>query len=77
MLKSDPVTTIARLTGTEAAVALYALVSDLGVVVLNGTTSRQHMEQDLGGISNIREWATTHEKQWLQATQGFKKLVET
>ena len=76
LLKSEPVTTIAQATGVSESVALYALVSDLGIISLNGTKSSKHMDDDIAGIQDIRNWAENHEKQWLQATLGFKKLIE-
>jgi diketogulonate reductase-like aldo/keto reductase len=76
LLKSEPVTTIAQATGVSESVALYALVSDLGIIALNGTKSSKHMNDDLAGMQEIRDWAENHEKQWLRATLGFKKLIE-
>lgn len=76
LLISEPVTTLARATGVSDSVALYALVSNLGIVVLNGTKSSQHMEDDLTGIQRIREWALSHESQWLRSTLAFQDLIE-
>jgi hypothetical protein len=36
--------------------ALYLLVLGLGVCIVNGTTSREHMEGDLGGWNTWKEW---------------------
>ncbi|KAF2786862.1 aldo-keto reductase-like protein [Melanomma pulvis-pyrius CBS 109.77] len=77
LLKSEPVMTIAKSTRVDDSVALYGLVSDLGIAVLNGTTSSEHMKQDLDGIQKIREWAGTHEKQWLRATLNFRELIKS
>jgi diketogulonate reductase-like aldo/keto reductase len=76
LLKSEPVTSLAKATGVSESVALYALVSDLGIIVLNGTKSSQHMEDDLAGVNDIKEWATAHEKKWLKVTLSFKGIVE-
>ena len=76
LLRSKPVTSITQATGVSESVALYALVSDLGIIALNGTKSSKHMNDDLAGIQDIHEWAENHEKQWLQATLAFKKLIE-
>lgn len=77
LLKSDPVISIATSANVDASVALYALVIDLGIIVLNGTTSAQHMKEDLSGIQQVRDWAGIHEKDWMRAGRGFLKLVET
>ena len=49
---------------------------DLGVEVLNGTTSLEHMQEDLLGISKAREWATANSRTWVELTTAFAKLVE-
>ncbi|KAF2713457.1 aldo-keto reductase-like protein [Pleomassaria siparia CBS 279.74] len=76
LIKSKPVTTIAKSTGTDPSVALYALVSDLGIVVLNGTTTTVHMEDDLAGLRKIGEYSQRHENEWHRARSSFQKLVE-
>jgi hypothetical protein len=49
---------------------------DLGVEVLNGTTSAEHMQEDLLGIAKAREWATANPGNWVEFTTAFARLVE-
>lgn len=76
LLKSAPVTSLARSANVSSSVALYALVMDMGIIVLNGTTSAQHMEDDLASVRKVREWATNHEVEWGQMRSTFTQLVE-
>lgn len=47
LLRSEPVVSLAQYCAVELPVALYALVMNAGIMVLNGTTSASHMRQDL------------------------------
>ena len=76
LLKSQPVAELAQVAQVSLPTALYALVMDLGVEVLNGTTSLEHMQEDLLGISKAREWATANSRTWVELTTAFAKLVE-
>lgn len=75
LLTSDPVNRLAEAAKVSTAVALYALVMDLGVVVLNGTTSKQHMKEDLAGIETTHEWAKANGERWDQLRELFQDLV--
>jgi len=75
LLKSKPVASLSAATGMSKSVALYCLVVDLGVQVLNGTTSVAHMQEDLAGIAGVREWATVNQKEWIQISHSFNGLV--
>ncbi|KAF2429789.1 aldo-keto reductase-like protein [Tothia fuscella] len=57
-------------------VALYALVTTLDVVVLNGTTSSERMQEDLEGMEKVREWAHGHANEAEQISKGFQKLIK-
>ncbi|KAJ8107450.1 hypothetical protein OPT61_g8857 [Boeremia exigua] len=50
LVKSKPVVELAQAAEVSVPTALYALVMDLGVEVLNGTTSAEHMQEDLLGV---------------------------
>ncbi|KAL1801537.1 hypothetical protein ACET3X_001879 [Alternaria dauci] len=75
LLKSKPVAALAKATDVGLPVALYALVMDQGIVVLNGTTSTEHMRGDLDGIRKVREWAKLNEKEFESISEGFFYLV--
>ncbi|KAF2269607.1 aldo-keto reductase-like protein [Lojkania enalia] len=76
LLSSDPVSILGKAVGLSNSIALYALVMDLGIVVLNGTTSAQHMGEDLAGIKVTREWAKEHVDLWGRITDEFGSLIE-
>ena len=75
LCKSKPVASLAAAVGISKPIALYALVIDLGIVVLNGTTSTQHMQEDLAGIAKVREWAVANGKEWDRIRRSFNGLV--
>ena len=75
LLKSQPVRDLAQAAEVSPAMALYALVIDLGVVVLNGTTSVEHMREDLDGIRQIRDWVTSNSQSWAKISQDFSSLL--
>lgn len=75
LLKSGSVNTLAKSAQVSPAIALYALVMDIGIVVLNGTTSAEHMEEDLAGVRKVREWCMGHEQEWLQLRQRFESSI--
>ncbi|KAF2641108.1 aldo-keto reductase-like protein [Massarina eburnea CBS 473.64] len=77
LLKSDPVTRLVNAVGVSRSIALYALVMDQGIIVLNGTTSVEHMDEDFDGIRKIREWALGHAKEWQEVVGVFKSSVQS
>ena len=76
LLKSKPVISLAEASRVDRSVALYALVMDLGVMVLNGTTSSEHMRQDLQGVKCVGQWATSHPAEWKAVQENFKTITE-
>jgi diketogulonate reductase-like aldo/keto reductase len=76
LLKSGAIRDLAAAVKVSSPVALYALVMDLGVTVLNGTTSQQHMENDLAEIRTVRNWAGVNEDGWAQLRTRFRRLIE-
>lgn len=74
--KSEPVTALAKAAEVDTSIALYALVMELGVEVLNGTTSSTHMRQDLEGIKKMREWTATHPQFWASISESFMTMIE-
>jgi diketogulonate reductase-like aldo/keto reductase len=76
LLKSQPVVELAQAAQVSLPTALYALIMDLGVEVLNGTTSLEHMQESLLGIPKAREWAITNPQSWAKTAAAFARLVE-
>lgn len=76
LLKSKPVGTLAQAAGVDPSLALYALVMELGIVVLNGTTSTAHMQEDHEGIRKVREWAQSYSQEWTGISHAFRSLIE-
>ncbi|PVI05553.1 aldo-keto reductase-like protein [Periconia macrospinosa] len=77
LLQSDPVSQLSHAVQVSRSVALYALVMDQGIVVLNGTTSAAHMEEDVSGIRKVRDWAQGHEKDWDGISRGFSNIIQS
>ncbi|UPX20339.1 uncharacterized protein EKO05_0010574 [Ascochyta rabiei] len=75
LLRSKPVAELARAAEVAVPIALYALVMDLGVEVLNGTTSAAHMKDDLQGVRQVRNWASSNASQWATLGRSFAELV--
>ncbi|CAG5140307.1 uncharacterized protein ALTATR162_LOCUS682 [Alternaria atra] len=75
LLRSKPVAALAQTTNIGLPVALYALVMDQGVMVLNGTTSSDHMQADLEGIRKVCEWSASHRADFESISDDFKALV--
>ncbi|KAF2849557.1 aldo-keto reductase-like protein [Plenodomus tracheiphilus IPT5] len=77
LLKSKPVVFLAQCCGIEPCVALYAFVMNSGIVILNGTTSTNHMREDLEGPRKVLEWIKSHPENWKSLHNAFHALVET
>jgi diketogulonate reductase-like aldo/keto reductase len=75
LLKSKPVVTLAQASEVAIPVALYALVMEQGVMVLNGSTSTEHMREDLEGIRKVREWAVAHPHDFSSIVKAFEDLM--
>jgi diketogulonate reductase-like aldo/keto reductase len=76
LLASGTVAKLADSVKVSNASALYSLVMNLGVVVLNGTTSTQHMQDNLTEIKEVQKWATSYPDDWKMITEGFASLLE-
>ena len=75
LLASSLVSDVATATHVSTSVALYALVMDLGIEVLNGTSSAKHMREDLDGICRVRDWAVANAKEWAAYSTEFQGFV--
>lgn len=75
LLGAKPVVSLARAAEIGRPVALYALVMDLGIIVLNGTSSKEHMREDLYGMQVVSKWTEKNEKEWKEIRAGFRAIV--
>ncbi|KAH7119775.1 aldo-keto reductase-like protein [Dendryphion nanum] len=75
LLKSAVVARLANEADVGIAVALYALVMDLGIVVLNGTTDERHMREDLEGVGKVKAWAGRNEGEWGRCREEFERWL--
>ena len=74
-ISEHPVVELAQKVGVEVEVALYALVMHRGVVVLNGSTSSEHMKGDLEGVRRVKEWAGRKPEEFKGITEAFEDIV--
>jgi diketogulonate reductase-like aldo/keto reductase len=75
LLKSEPIAQLAQAVGVGLPVALYALVMSSGIEVLNGTTSQEHMREDLEGVVKVQDWAARNSRDWTSTTNMFQDLT--
>lgn len=56
--------------------ALYFLVMGLGnIVVLDGTTSKEHMVSDLAAQEKVNSFASLQPEAWTKSITSFKRLI--
>lgn len=74
---SRPVRTVAEGAGAPQVPAYYALVLGLeGVAILDGTTTEDHMKDDLDGITRVASWADGDgAATWASALAEFKQSI--
>lgn len=72
LLTAGPVIDLAERAGVSKEVALYALVMSQGITVLNGTTSKARMAEDLEAILRVNEWAQENASKWEAQTRSFR-----
>ncbi|KAF2494708.1 aldo-keto reductase-like protein [Lophium mytilinum] len=77
LLGCNEVATIAKSAGVTTPIALYSLVMDLDIVVLNGTSSLQHMREDLEGVEAVKAWARSNQSEWEAVFKKFKSRIES
>ncbi|KAK5949698.1 hypothetical protein OHC33_009295 [Knufia fluminis] len=76
LLRSEVVMDVARNLQIEPANALYCLVLGLGnTVVLNGTTSVEHMRGDWEGVRRVREFAEGDREGWEDVMRRFRGVI--
>jgi diketogulonate reductase-like aldo/keto reductase len=75
LVRSAPVVALMEAVNVQRAGAFYALVSALEIEVLNGTTSKEHMRDDLEDMKKVQEWASQNAQEWAGMTAAFRELV--
>ncbi|KAH7053065.1 aldo-keto reductase [Macrophomina phaseolina] len=75
LLTSTPVTMLAQFARVSPEVALYALVTAMDIVVLNGTTNAERMREDLDGVKKVQEWSKSKEDSWNTILGDFKHMI--
>ncbi|KAK0639306.1 NADP-dependent oxidoreductase domain-containing protein [Cercophora newfieldiana] len=68
---------VASGTGVERPTAWYALLLAADVVVLNGTTSQEHMRGDLEGLEKVKAWRETEtgKEMWDGCWREFVEMI--
>ncbi|KIW03680.1 hypothetical protein, variant [Verruconis gallopava] len=75
LLRTSPVALLSKDAGVSKELALYALVMSLGIAPLNGTTSEEHMKQDLTDIARLKNWTFVYSEKWSSIVADFKALI--
>ncbi|KAH6610144.1 nadp-dependent oxidoreductase domain [Trichoderma cornu-damae] len=77
LIQCSPVRMVAQKAGVGAAVAYYSMVLGLeGTAILDGTTSQEHMTEDLQGIEAVGIWAEGEgASDWASALRSFRELI--
>ena len=75
LVKSRPVTQLAEEVGVSIPVVLYSMVMELGVAVLNGTTNKGRMVEDIEGVEKVQDWAAQNQMAWKELMREFGGLV--
>ncbi|KAL2846664.1 NADP-dependent oxidoreductase domain-containing protein [Aspergillus pseudoustus] len=76
LVRSEAVVSLSREASVSSAVALYGLVLGLGrTTILNGTTKRAHMEEDLAGLKSLERFSTENAEDWKSHLEDFQQLT--
>jgi diketogulonate reductase-like aldo/keto reductase len=77
LARGEHVRKLADSAGVSHPSAYYSLVLGLGnISILDGTTSEQHMKEDLAGIEKVGAYADgSGRTAWLEAQTNFKRAV--
>jgi diketogulonate reductase-like aldo/keto reductase len=76
LLKSEPVSRLSSEAGVSQEVALYSLAMEVGVTPLNGTTSKERMEEDLREVRNVNNWSFVYGEKWDSIVREFRDIVD-
>jgi diketogulonate reductase-like aldo/keto reductase len=78
LLETTPVKSLAVVIPAVAPeVALYALFMGLGINILNGTSSKERLVEDLRGVTLIKQWARANRGRWESIHDAFLLLIKT
>ncbi|RAH54182.1 aldo-keto reductase [Aspergillus piperis CBS 112811] len=76
LIRSDAVQLLAHEADISPAAALYCLVLGLGhTTVLDGTTKRHHMEEDLAALQKIERFTEDQPDLWQRILKRFRQLT--
>ncbi|KAL2828043.1 NADP-dependent oxidoreductase domain-containing protein [Aspergillus cavernicola] len=76
LVRSKPVLYLAQEARVSSAAALYGLVLGLGhTTLLNGTTKRAHMEEDLAALKSLEQFSSDNPEDWQRFLEDFQQLT--
>ena len=76
LVRSVEVGQVANRLRISTQAALYCLVLALGnTVILNGTKSRSHMQDDFKALELVRAFASQNQQEWQAILGGFRRLI--
>ena len=76
LVSTEPVGHLAQQNAISQQAALYGLVLALGnTVILNGTTSLQHMKADFQALEKLKRFSHTNSQDWDAVLGRFRKLI--
>jgi diketogulonate reductase-like aldo/keto reductase len=70
------ITRLAPKIGVCPEVVMYALVMNLGIVVLNGTKDESRMRSDLQEVILVEYWAEENAEDWARVVEAFTALLQ-
>lgn len=76
LLNSECVKNVAVKVALDHSVALFGLILALGsTAILNGTTNRARMAEDLSGIRKLLLWEDENAEEWHKMLLEFKFII--
>jgi diketogulonate reductase-like aldo/keto reductase len=76
LVRSNEVGSLANALNISQQSALYCLVLGLGnTIILNGTKSVPHMQEDWKAVEKVKEFATSQPEDWEKRMAAFRELI--
>ncbi|KAL3450390.1 NADP-dependent oxidoreductase domain-containing protein [Aspergillus insuetus] len=76
LVQSRPVLSLSREARVSSAVALYGLILGLGhTTILNGTTKKAHMEEDLAALKSLEQFSKENPDDWQSYLEDFQREI--